>query len=89
LTRFELEGKLVITQATQTIIGTSKKEMVNEYVLKLRTHNSSNFVTQYILNEEIMMEFELFKRYLIQCCQRILKEIKEANEWKVTNGYTI
>ena len=89
LTRFELEGKLVITQATQTIIGTSKKEMVNEYVLKLRTHNSSQCVMQYILKEEIMMEFELFKRYLIQCCQKMLKTIKEANEWKITNGYTI
>ena len=88
LTKFELEGKLVITQATQTTLSTGKKEMVNEYVLKLRTRNSSNLVMQHILMEEIMMEFELFKRYLIECCQKMLRTIKEANEWKVTNGYT-
>jgi hypothetical protein len=88
LTKFELEGKLVITQATQTTLSTGKKEMVNEYVLKLRTRNSSNLVMQHILMEEIMMEFELFKRYLIECCQKMLRTIKEAKEWKVTNGYT-
>lgn len=86
LTRFELEGKLVITQATQTTITTGKKELVNEYVLKLRTHNSTNLVMQHILMEEIMMEFELFKRYLIQCCQKMLRQIKETNEWKIQSG---
>ena len=88
LTRFEIEGKLIITQATKTTLSNGKKEMVDEYVLKLRTHNSSQFVMQYILREEIMIEFELFKRYLIECCQKMLRTIKEANEWKVTNGYT-
>ena len=88
LTRFEIEGKLIITQATKTTLSNGKKEMVDEYVLKLRTHNSSQFVMQYILREEIMIEFELFKRYLIECCQKVLRTIKEANEWKVTNGYT-
>ena len=89
LTRFELEGKLVITQATKTTITTGKKELVNEYVLKLRTHNSSNLVMQHILMEEIMMEFELFKRYLIQCCQKMLRQINDTNEWKTISGYTI
>jgi hypothetical protein len=88
LTQFVIKGELVITQATQTDLTTGKKTKVDEYTLKLRTHNSTNLVMQHIVMEEIIMKLDLFKVYLSQMCQQMLNKIEAAERWKKTNGYT-
>jgi hypothetical protein len=88
LKEFVLSGKLVITQSTQTDLTTGEKKKRDEYIVKLRTYDSSNLVNQYIMFEEHVKNFDLFKGYLSQVCQQMLSKIEEANEWKIQNGYT-
>lgn len=87
LKQLVLLGKLVITQSSVTNMVTGQKTNRDEYVLKLRTQNSSNLVMQHIVMEEIMMNLDLFKEYLRHCSQQMLKKIEEANKWKIQNGY--
>ena len=88
LRQLVLLGKLVITQSSVTNMVTGQMTNRDEYVLKLRTQKSTNLVMQHMVMEEIMMNLDLFKTYLRDCCQRMLKQIEETNKWKIQNGYT-
>ena len=88
LKQLVLAGKLVITQSTQTDLTTGEKKKRDEYIVKLRTYDSSKLVMQYVMFEEHVKNFDSFKVYLSQVCQQMLSKIEEANEWKITNGYT-
>ena len=89
LDEFVLSGKLVITQATQTDLTTGETKKYDEYTVKLRTYNSSKLVAQYVMFEEHVKNFDLFRVYLKQVCQQMLSKINETQLWRAQSGYTI
>ena len=88
LKQLVLAGKLVITQSTVTDLRNNENKKYDEYTVKLRTYDSSKLVMQYVMFEEHIKDFDLFKFYLSEVCRQMLSKIEETNEWKIQNGYT-